>query len=354
MRGVTVRGHGGCSGRLETCCCLDCVSQFSLPTSYTAFVGGSSAWPFGGLHGLSVIRVMSIPFFKSSLPPYHLRQTQHRVEAWSIARLPFAPKDWLKDFRQHLRTSVRQLRAHHDQLLHAVYASPVRELCDPENVLLYNVGSSYFAEATRYGLRFERAFHIEAPCPQALAGQALHYHDYRIAPFSSDPHYWKMGKTLATWSFVSDAQGSKSCAATWYAMKRGQIATFPSEQTVPQEYGLRLQLNVPIGVRVRLAEVVKPLFDGVISALHYHDRTDQAELSRRVANTLGVRVEEISALLQAKTATILGKRRLLHRFRDNVQWNPQDDSCFVGELRVSEGNYPAWTISGEIVEVSAG
>lgn len=287
-----------------------------------------------------------------NLPPYHLRQTHNRVEAWSIKRLPFEPTGWLKDFRHSLRIAVGQLRTEHCQLLHTIYASPVRELCDTENILLYNVGSSYFIEAARYGLRFERAFQINMPCPHPLATPPLHYHDYSIASSDSRFQHWNKGETLASWSFQSNAQAIKRCASVWHAMKTGKIITLAGHPSPPSQYGLHLQLDVPCGTRVRLAEIVKPLFDGVISALHYHDGTDEDELSHRVAASVGAGPQDVSALLQAKTATILGRRKLLHRFRDNVQWNPQDDSCFVGQLQLNETGHAEWLVHGEIFEVS--
>jgi len=291
--------------------------------------------------------------FNDCLSPYHLRQTHNRVEAWSIKRLPFEPTHWLKNFRQELRTAARQLRSDSDQLLHAIYASPVRELCDTENVLLYNVGLSHFAEAARYGLRFERAFQIIVACPHPLTTQPLHYHDYCIAPSGSPFQHWNKGGTLASWNFTSNAKAIKQCALVWYAMKTGKITTSNIHHTVPpRQYGLQLQLDVPYRDRVRLPEIVKPLFDGIISALHYHDGTDQAELSRRVATLIGAGANDISALLQEKTATVLGRRKLLHRFRDNVQWNPQDDSCFVGQLHLNETGRSDWVVHGELFEVN--
>lgn len=290
--------------------------------------------------------------FSHSLPPYHLRPTHNRVEAWSIKRLPFEPTGWLKDFRQNLRRAVGQLRVERHELLHAIYASPVRELCDTENILLYNVGPSSFAEAARYGLRFERAFQINVACPRPLTNEPLHYHDYFIASFCSPFQHWNKEKTLASWSFMSNAQAIKQCASVWYAMKTGKMALSAPHPSTPSQYGIHLQLDVPYGTRVRLPEIVKPLFDGVISALHYHDGTDESELSHRVAASIGTQAQEVNVLLQVQTATILGRRKLLHRFRDNVQWNPQDDSCFVGQLQVNETGRAEWLVHGEIFEIS--
>jgi hypothetical protein len=90
--------------------------------------------------------------------PYEVVLSEGRIEAWSAQRLNFEPKDWRKDLRTDLATSVQTLSATDGRVMHAVYSSAVREACDVENVLIYNVGPGSFANATRAGLRFERAF----------------------------------------------------------------------------------------------------------------------------------------------------------------------------------------------------
>ncbi len=282
-------------------------------------------------------------------PLYHIRQSQNRVEAWSIQRLPFEPEGWLRDFRQDLCTAVSRLRAGRHEWLYAVYASPVGEMCDPENVLFYNVGTSPFVNAARYGLRFERAFRIGVPCPSPLAGQPLHYHEYFVVPSDLPFRHWDRGATLASWTFESDPKSLRHCALVWYAMKRGQMTA--SATAPPLRYGLQVQLDVPRGARVSLPGIVKTLFDGIISALHYHDGTDEAELSRRVAAITGAQADDVRALLREKTSAVLGGRKLLYRFRESVQWNPQDDLCLVGELRLNETDRPGWVVRGELFEV---
>jgi len=60
--------------------------------------------------------------------------------------------------------AVRALDAGPTASSTAIYASDSRDLCDAENVLLYNVGPANFAAAARVGLRFERSYDVpDAP-----------------------------------------------------------------------------------------------------------------------------------------------------------------------------------------------
>lgn len=283
---------------------------------------------------------------------FYVNKQHPEVEAWSITRLPFEPKGWLVEFRQQLRAALRSLPAHPQHLLHAVYASPVIEPCDTENILFYNVGESHLAAATRFGLRFERAFHINTSCPVPLIDRLQHYHRYTLMPISSEFQHWHVDTVLAQWSFSCDAAAIKRCASVWYAMKTGQMIA-PSESIQPERYGIRLRLTVPPGSRVQLASILKPLFDGVISALQYHHGTDEAELSRRVAAQLNIPLHEATALLRRRNASVLGQGRLLHRWGQGIQWNPKDDACVAGELLLDEGaGQQLWTVRGEIFSIS--
>lgn len=283
---------------------------------------------------------------------FYVNQNNRLVEAWSIARLPFEPKGWLTEFRHQLRTALRQLQARPQHLLHAVYASPVVEHCDTENILFYNVGAGSLAAATRYGLRFERTFHVSAVCPVPLAGQPLHYHRYTLMPIGSGFQHWHAGNVLAQWAFMCNAAAIQRCDSVWYAMKTGHIVAAPDSGS-PKRYGMRLYLGVPAGSRVQLANIVKPLFDGVSSALQYHDGTDEAELSRRVAARLGIPAHDVNTLLRSRTATVLGQGRLLHRWGQSVQWNPQDDLYLVGELVLDEqAAQQLVTARGELFAIS--
>jgi hypothetical protein len=66
--------------------------------------------------------------------------------------------------RLALRTALRELRVRPGEVLTATYASESRDLCDAENILIYNLDSpGVFAAIARRGLRFERSFDQPPP-----------------------------------------------------------------------------------------------------------------------------------------------------------------------------------------------
>src|SRR5437763_6942840 len=92
---------------------------------------------------------------------YLIRASDRRVEAWSTRRLQFEPKGWQVELRAELRRALASLSAE-TGFLAAVYASPIRDAGDVENVLFYNVGSG-FGQTTQRGVRFERSFDHPPP-----------------------------------------------------------------------------------------------------------------------------------------------------------------------------------------------
>src|SRR4051794_40572491 len=98
------------------------------------------------------------------------------VEAWSVRRLPFEPRDAMLQFRTALRAALAGLESESARLW-CVYSSASTDFCDAENVLLYNVGMSSFGRLMERGVTFERA-HLVPPCPMPLSGPELHHVRY--------------------------------------------------------------------------------------------------------------------------------------------------------------------------------
>lgn len=79
--------------------------------------------------------------------PYWIDAEPRIVRAWAPFRPPFEPKPdspaYL--FRTQLRQAVSTLVVEsEDEVLRWVYVSSARGLVDTENVLVYNLGPSYF------------------------------------------------------------------------------------------------------------------------------------------------------------------------------------------------------------------
>jgi hypothetical protein len=127
------------------------------------------------------------------------------------------------------------------------------------------------------------------------------------------------------------------------------VAHLQSNAFDQQPFALRLTLGIPAEVSSRPANLIKPIFDGVISALHQHDGSDIMELSSRVAADLKRSPDEIHTLLSSSVGAVLGPHPLLHRFGAGVQWNPRDDLCMAGELLITHTpQIETWTLWGSV------
>src|SRR5664280_223910 len=104
---------------------------------------------------------------------YYIETGTSSVTAWSTARIPFEPKGWLLEFRNHLRSAIAGLPSVYGRILYAAYRSPIGGYVDVENLLIYNVGPAYLASATKDGLVFKRSYQISRDCPVQLSSPAL-------------------------------------------------------------------------------------------------------------------------------------------------------------------------------------
>lgn len=297
---------------------------------------------------------LTAPVADPTSPLFYVRSSTAgggALEAWSTARLPYMPTGWRADLRHQLREAAVHLVAAPGQALHAVYGSSDTSMVDAENVLFYNVDSGRFAAATRGGLRFERALAVPASCPVPLAGESSHYHGYWITPRNAPFQHWVPGQTLVRRkATLAGTSVPGRAGPIWFALKRATPEVL-ADTPVPGRFGLRVTLTLPTKVEPSAAILLKPVFDGVISALHRHDGRDRAEVSDRLALQLQADAREIDALLRSGDGGVLGKRRLVWPWGKTVQWNPRDEDCFVGELLLTRDD--AATSTRLVAEVFA-
>ena len=264
-------------------------------------------------------------------------QEGHRsVEFWSIKRIPFEPDGWMKTARGELREAIGKLPLQAGEILHAVYRSEERSFADVENILFYNVGTGCFAGLTSKGLRFERSFIAPPPHSSLPKDSTLHYHWYGPCLPRGTYAHWARGETLASWSVPSvTLRPTPSASTVWLGMKDALSVT-TSEVSEPLDYfGLTVTVFPSAAARVNLAVLVKTLFDGIIAGLHSHDGSELDEVASQLATNLNADPAHIRRALMDSKNAILGQRRLLHPFRQSVQWNPADDLLVAGELEVT-------------------
>ena len=249
------------------------------------------------------------------------------VELWSSKRLPFEPKGWLSDMRSSLIEAISQMEISDDSFLRATYHSDVLELCDLENILLYNVGIGKFKKLCQQGFLLERSFQ-SGPYPPGGFKNYPHYQRYEVTSPRQIPIYWDVGKMLASWKDISLVKLTSDTKPHeyWKAMKENDV-TILTDEAYGGYFGLDIQITMPKRKGFNLVAVVKPMLDGIIAAFHVH-RGDQTELvSDRLARVLSVDTSFITKLFLDGSYGVLGERALLHQFQNNVQWNPADDKC---------------------------
>jgi hypothetical protein len=274
------------------------------------------------------------------------------VELWSMSRLPFQPIGELREMRGQLANSVRTLRCTSDQLVHGIYASPLEDLCDAENILFYNVGLGPFEQSCLKGLRFERIFAEPPPNPAPLLSRPLHYQCYCPSDVKEGFRYWQRARILARWSLeVASLDALKSAARVWWLM-RSQSNRLQIAADTQGWFGLSVSIRVDEGCRVNAPALMKPVFDGVLSAFHSHSGQRTELVAEVLARRLNVPARELTRHLLSPSVAVLGVRQLLWPWRDSVQWNPADERCVAGELLVERSDDPRIALLGELFEVA--
>ena len=131
----------------------------------------------------------------------------------------------------------------------------------------------------------------------------------------------------------------------------------PPPRGVPAAFGLDLVLEARGSVHLNLAVIAKPLVDGVVAAFHTHDDpASMVQVAGHVAAELGAPVDEVRSLLGQNRTAILGPRRLLWPWRDQVQWNPADDLCAAFRIRcvtrpTARDDSETWRLRGSLSEI---
>jgi hypothetical protein len=272
--------------------------------------------------------------------PYLVRERPGAVEAWSIERLKFeVGGSWHRDFRDDLCRAIRGL-GDGQSLLAATYGSAVRERCDTENILFYNVGAGCFAEVARLGVRFERRLECP-PAADDLAGPALHYQRYERAAPDQPFLCWRERELLGVFSEVALPRLTEATkpAAVWRPVRRAllHLPRAASDRRFLQPFALRLRLQAP-WPQPQPVRIIKPLLDGTIAAFQRHDGSQLDEIAQRLTAQLSTSTAEIASLLVDPRVAPLGAGRLVVLRGAGVQWQPADDRCVACELVVERGN----------------
>lgn len=268
------------------------------------------------------------------------------VEAGSDARLPFEPTGWRVVFRRELARACRNLTAAPDQLLHAVYRSADPGLADIENILCYNLGPGALRGAAHHGLILERSY---TPHPAAA-----HHYRYELVPDDAAWAAWRAGDLLASINLVApDGLFADPKAGQWWlAAHRGTITDHIPGTKPPDRLALSLVISPPDGWRGSLPSLLKPLVDGLVSALHQHTGPLDAVLERAGTLDANLTGDEMERLLTQSVSAPLGAVKLVVPWRSFLQWLPADDRIVVLDVRLATAE-PSGTVRARAHRVVA-
>lgn len=236
------------------------------------------------------------------------------VTAWSLTRLTFEPRGDMLEFRAALRAALKKLDAVPGEGLVATYCAPNNEFVDVENVALYNVGASAYGHLTRAGLF----------CQRLPSSDDRHHLRYRVDRLPAPPGSRLLARTNAEVPSELHAPGP------WWAEFRPRLQV-PDAGLASGAFTVDVTL-LGAWPGTRVAGVVKPMLDGLVSALHRHDGSRRDDLLPRLAH-LGDPQQVWSALC-APAADVLGTRRLVRPHGTNIAWNPADERCQAFRVHV--------------------
>jgi hypothetical protein len=116
---------------------------------------------------------------------------------------------------------------------------------------------------------------------------------------------------------------------------------------------IKVQIAVfaPRNMQPNLADIVKPMVDGFISALHYYVGKQLDSVVNRLAERLKCYApEQVRALLLEKTNALLGPCAVPHLRAEGLQWSPADHVLIGGEIIREDSD--SLKIRGRLVRTS--
>jgi hypothetical protein len=274
------------------------------------------------------------------------------VEAWADDYIRFERRPhWQEDLRDEIRTRCDQLAPLPGEVLHATFFGPKAPNADVENLVLYNVGS--FKRAGRNGIRFEYG---QAEPPPRSGGTYPFGYRYALAECSDTFDHWQPSRTLASfdWTDLGEFADEKKLSRVWLALSRGQVQLADQPCSSEALFGVKIHLRPPLGREPVVGNLVKSVFDGVISAFQTQtDTTVLPDAAVRLAAVISAEAAEIENHLLDQRRAVLGvSRRLVSPYREGVKWDPADHRCVAGELLAAQPVGPHWAIRGEVIELT--
>lgn len=126
----------------------------------------------------------------------------------------------------------------------------------------------------------------------------------------------------------------------WLAARRGDLTAQSNRSEPPEAYALSITVSPPAGWRGSLSGLIKPLVDGIVSALHNHAGPVDQIVDRASSIDPTLTPGELAAHLARTGPAPLGAVRLLTPWGAGVQWQPADDGIVALDVRITSGIAP--------------
>jgi hypothetical protein len=274
----------------------------------------------------------------SGAPPsyfIHLDACRSSVDAWTAWALPFRDRRTLvhSQYCRELQEALACLKA--DGSLRATHTSQRESRApDVENLLFYNVGVSAFRHLAQNALRFERKNAPPAEPSTGLGFQARHHVRYEVdGTGQSHSTYMASSACVASSSALcTAAKQVKDVHCLWRAFKTAMICETAPPRLDSNSFSLHLTLSAPARHRLNLADIVKPLTDAFISALHCYQGERLDEVVSRISLRLACSPDTVRELLLDARSALLGPREVPYLRDKGVQWSPADDGLIACEI----------------------
>lgn len=146
-----------------------------------------------------------------------------------------------------------------------------------------------------------------------------------------------------------DLFGSGKAGNWWLAARRAGVDCRVPAVDVPEPITVRIAVAPPPGWRGSLAGLLKPLVDGLLSAMHAHDGPVRPLLDRASAIDPSLTPNELAALLDQPRLAPVGRVALLIPRAAGVMWLPADDRVVALDVR-RVADVPPGTVTAEVAE----
>jgi hypothetical protein len=106
----------------------------------------------------------------------------------------------------------------------------------------------------------------------------------------------------------------------------------------PSYYAVRIRLN---GVQVALANIVKPLIDGLVSSLHCFANDIPELVVKRLSKATRMDPGDARRRLTDQRRAVLGPRKnLIWLTKNGIAFNPRDEDCVACVIEVTDSGQP--------------